>query len=92
MTMEVILMSEQKLSTEKVSRTQAEKDVAGALLLGTGLALVSFIILPAVASRIGLGPSLTGAMRMALMKASAKASSGGSRDGADACTTSVSCH
>lgn len=47
-----------------------------ALLLGAGLALASFIILPAVATRIGLGSSLTGAMRIALMKASNKASRG----------------
>lgn len=43
-----------------------------ALLLGTGLAVASFIVLPAVAARFGLGSSLTGAMRIALMKASTK--------------------
>jgi hypothetical protein len=41
----------------------------GALLLGTGLALASMILIPALATRIGLGASLTGALRMALMKA-----------------------
>ena len=44
----------------------------GAILLGAGLALASFIILPAVAARLGIGSSLTGAMRIALMKASTK--------------------
>ena len=44
----------------------------GALLLGAGLAVASFIVLPAVAARFGLGSSLTGAMRIALMKASTK--------------------
>ena len=63
----------------------------GSLMLGAGLALASFIILPAVATRLGLGSSLTGAMRIALMKASAKASSG-NNDGSEACVTSVSCH
>ncbi|EIC28623.1 MULTISPECIES: hypothetical protein [Methylomicrobium] len=41
----------------------------GALLVGTGLALASMILIPALATRIGLGASLTGALRMALMKA-----------------------
>lgn len=45
----------------------------GAIMLGAGLALASFIVLPAVAARLGLGSSLTGAMRIALMKASTKA-------------------
>jgi hypothetical protein len=41
----------------------------GALLLGTGLALASMILIPALATRIGLGASVTGALRMAVMKA-----------------------
>lgn len=45
----------------------------GALLLGTGLALASMILIPALATRIGLGASLTGALRMAMMKASTQA-------------------
>ncbi len=45
----------------------------GALLLGTGLALASMILIPALATRIGLGASLTGALRMAVMKASTQA-------------------
>jgi hypothetical protein len=44
-----------------------------ALLLGTGLALTSMILLPAFAARLGLGASLTGALRMAIMKASSQA-------------------
>lgn len=43
------------------------------LLLGTGLALTSMILIPAFAVRLGLGASLTGALRMAMMKASSKA-------------------
>ncbi len=43
------------------------------LLLGTGLALTSMILIPAFATRLGLGASLTGALRMAMMKASSKA-------------------
>ena len=40
-----------------------------ALLLGAGFALASLILLPAVAQRIGLGSSLTIALRGALMRA-----------------------
>lgn len=39
------------------------------LLLGAGFALASLILLPAVAQRIGLGSSLTIALRGALMRA-----------------------
>jgi len=52
---------------------QQESQISnGALLIGAGLALASFIVLPAVAARLGIGSSLTGAMRIALMKASTK--------------------
>lgn len=44
----------------------------GALLVGAGLAVASFIVLPAVAARLGVGSSLTGAMRIVLMKASTR--------------------
>lgn len=39
------------------------------LLLGAGFALASLIILPAVAQKIGMGSSLTIALRGALMRA-----------------------
>lgn len=42
------------------------------LLVGTGLTLASLILVPALAQRIGLGSSLTIAIRAALMKASNK--------------------
>jgi len=52
---------------------QQESQISnGAIMLGAGLALASFIVLPAVAARFGIGSSLTGAMRIALMKASSK--------------------
>ena len=47
----------------------ADKSEMGSLLLGAGFALASLIILPAVAQRIGLGSSLTIALRGALMRA-----------------------
>lgn len=42
------------------------------LLLGAGFALASLIILPALAQRVGLGSSLTIALRGALMRASSR--------------------
>ncbi len=42
---------------------------AGRLLLGTGLAMASLILMPALAQRMGVGGSLTSAMRVVLMKA-----------------------
>jgi len=63
-------MSSQQSAQQPV---QQELQISnGALLLGTGLALASFIVLPALAARLGIGSSLTGAMRIALMKASTK--------------------
>jgi hypothetical protein len=49
---------------------------SGSLILGTGLAFASLILVPALATSIGLGPSMTGAIRMALMKASTRAVNG----------------
>jgi len=53
----------------------AEQINTGALMLGAGLALTSMILLPALAMRLGLNASLTGALRIALMKASSRAAS-----------------
>lgn len=51
---------------------QSQNDNAelSSLLLGAGLAMASLILLPAVAQRVGLGASLTIALRGALMRAS----------------------
>jgi len=48
----------------------AQQINTGALILGAGLALTSMILVPALAARLGLSASLTGALRIALMKAS----------------------
>ncbi|RYU57189.1 hypothetical protein EWI61_13660 [Methylolobus aquaticus] len=61
------------------------------LALGTGLAFASLILVPALAAQVGLGASLTGALRIALMKASSRAVNG-TRAGADGVATSFSCH
>ncbi|MDP2793976.1 MAG: hypothetical protein Q8O25_07875 [Sulfurisoma sp.] len=47
----------------------ADKSEMTSLLLGAGFALASLILLPAVAQRIGMGSSLTIALRGALMRA-----------------------
>lgn len=61
------------------------------LLLGTGLAFASLILVPALATQIGLGASVTGALRIALMKASSRAI-GGSSTGAEGNAATLSCH
>ena len=61
---------------QKLARTDVKKTDNGSLLLGTGLVVASMILVPALAVRLGLGASLTGALRIALMKASNRAVSG----------------
>ena len=61
---------------QQLARTEAKKTNNGSLLLGTGLVVASMILVPALAVRLGLGASLTGALRIALMKASSRAVSG----------------
>ncbi len=63
----------------------------GALLLGTGLAVASMILVPAIAMRLGLGASLTGALRIAFMKASSRVTYGG-KDDSGAASSGFSCH
>ncbi len=55
--------------TPNPQESQADNGEMASLLLGAGFALASLIILPAVAQRIGLGSSLTIALRGALMRA-----------------------
>ena len=56
-----------------VAQTTRHKNNHGSLLLGTSLVVASMILVPAMATRLGLGASLTGALRIALMKASNRA-------------------
>ncbi|MEI6069716.1 MAG: hypothetical protein WCP96_20450 [Methylococcaceae bacterium] len=58
---------------QQLAHTDVKKTNNGALLLGTGLVVASMILVPALAVRLGLGASLTGALRIALMKASNRA-------------------
>jgi len=79
--------------TADSSVTEQEKSSidGGSLALGAGLAVASMILVPALAMRLGLGASLTGALRIALMKASSKATHGGS-DESGAASAGFSCH
>lgn len=62
-----------------------------AMLLGTGLAFASLILVPALAHRLGVGTPLAGALRIALMRASSRAVAG-QRDGGEIDTPCSSCH
>ena len=58
---------------QQLAHIEVKKNNNAALLLGTGLVVASMILVPALAGRLGLGASLTGALRIALMKASSRA-------------------
>lgn len=80
------------MSNQQMIQPSADNNVAGALLLGTGLAFASLILVPALAAQLGLGSSLTGALRIALMKASHRAIGKSSSSGEDAPPACFSCH
>lgn len=64
---------------------------ASAMIVGTGLAFASIILLPAVAAQIGVSATLTGALRIALMRASSRVVAGNTQGG-DSVPASISCH
>ncbi len=63
-------MSQKLIATGQMETSDSDNVY---LLLGAGLAVASMILIPAMASRMGLGSSLTAALRIALMKASSRA-------------------
>jgi len=63
----------QELITSNYAASSTQAFNTGAVMLGAGLALTSMILVPAFAMRLGLSASLTGALRIALMKASSRA-------------------
>lgn len=73
-----------------ITEVKQEEIGTGTLLVGAGLAVASLILVPAVATRIGLGSSLVGALRIALMKASYRY--GSRADGSGGVAVQVSCH
>jgi len=79
------------MAKELATATSQEAENNGSLALGAGLAVASMILVPALAMRLGLGASLTGALRIALMKASSRATHGGN-DESGAASAGFSCH
>lgn len=59
------------MQNKSVSAKAAASET-GSLVLGTGLTLASLILVPALSQAVGLGPSLTAAVRVVLMKAAAR--------------------
>lgn len=59
------------MQTKTVSKN-SDRTESGSLVLGTGLTLASLILVPALSQAVGLGPSLTAAVRVVLMKAAAR--------------------
>jgi hypothetical protein len=53
------------------NRSSDDKEIPS-LLLGAGFAIAALIVVPALAQRVGLGSSLTIALRAALMRASSR--------------------
>lgn len=76
--------------SRELTRTENKGNIDnnGALLVGAGLAVASMIVVPALAMRLGLGASLTGALRIALMKASTRAANGAYRSSSNTATSS----
>lgn len=64
----------------------------GTLLLSTGLTMAALILAPALASRLGLGAALTGAVRMALMRASMRVVNPGRSEECTDGSAGFSCH
>ena len=79
------------MTQEIAVSSSPEGERGGSLALCAGLAVASMILVPALAVRLGLGASLTGALRIALMKASSRATHGGN-DESGAASAGFSCH
>ena len=89
LTIEEILNMAQELAVTSSEMTVKKPGNHSSLVLGAGLAVASMILIPHIAMRLGLGASLTGALRIALMKASSKATRAGSiQPGADSISSS----
>jgi hypothetical protein len=57
---------------QELALKEIENNNSRSLLLGTSLAIAAMILVPTLAMRFGLGISLTGAIRIAHMKAFTK--------------------
>ncbi len=79
------------MSDKALTEVRSQEDY-GTLLLGTGLTVAALILVPAVATRLGLGAALTGAVRMALMRASSRAVTGEKGEECGDGSAGFSCH
>jgi hypothetical protein len=77
LTIEEIMNMAQELAVTSSEMAIKKSGDHASLVIGAGLAVASMILVPHIAMRLGLGASLTGALRIALMKASGKATRGG---------------
>jgi hypothetical protein len=59
--------------SSKALTTRARPKPHVSLFVATGLTFASLILVPGIAAQMGLSSSVTGALRMALMKASNRA-------------------
>lgn len=78
-------------ASKSLTATQSSATSNSAILLSTGLAFASIILVPAFAARLGVGMALTGAMRIALMRASSRMVNG-SASGEETEPAGFSCH
>lgn len=62
------------------------------MMIATGLAFSSLILVPALAVGMGMSSTLTGALRIALMRASFRILSPRSKSGEDTVATDICCH
>jgi hypothetical protein len=70
-------LNEADMSSKHIAlATSSLQGPDASLLLATGLTFASLILVPAIAAQIGLSASVTGALRIALMKASNRALKG----------------
>jgi len=72
--------------------TTANNVHTGSLVIGTGLAFASLILLPAAAAHLGISSTLTGALRIALMRASSRAVRGANSSNESSGSIEISCH
>jgi hypothetical protein len=72
--------------------THAKASIPGPLLIATGLAFGSLILIPALAAQLGMSSTLTGAIRIALMRASFRTVPARSKTDEEPVPTDICCH
>ena len=90
MTAQAVAQVRKPVKTKKAV-SKIRQPPPGAMIVGTGLAFASIILLPAVAAQIGVSATLTSALRIALMRASSRVVAG-NNEGGDSIPAYLSCH